>query len=127
MDSTLIHCAVMDRERTVTVVYNEDGFTHIKKFAATAVTNREYRCVPRGAHIVFFSDQDVSTLYVQYDVPETAAIKQQEFDTTTLPVRERDGKASLMSSKKIATIGAVKPKKWDDALTGPKGTYMNFG
>ena len=121
VDSTLIHCAVMDRERTVTVVYNEDGFTHIKKFAATAVTNREYRCVPRGAHIVFFSDQDV------YDVPETAAIKQQEFDTTTLPVRERDGKASLMSSKKIATIGAVKPKKWDDALTGPKGTYMNFG
>lgn len=127
VDSTLIHCAVLDRERTLTVVYQEDGFTQIKKLTTNAITNREYRCIPRGAHIIFFSDQDVPVLYVQYDVPEAATIKQQEFDTTSLPVRERDGKPSLMSSKKIAYIGATKPKKWNDALTGPRGTYMNFG
>ncbi|MEI6516508.1 MAG: DNA topoisomerase IV subunit A [bacterium] len=127
VDSTLIHSAILDRERVLTVAYNEDGFTQIRKFTSNAITNREYRCIPRGAQILFFSDQDVTTLYVQYEVPETATIKQQEFDTTTLPVRERDGKPSLMSSKKIAYIGAVKTKKWDDALTGPKGTYMNFG
>ncbi len=127
VDSTLIHTAILDRERVLTVAYNEDGFTQIRKFTSNAITNREYRCIPRGAQILFFSDQDVTTLYVQYEVPESATIKQQEFDTTTLPVRERDGKPSLMSSKKIAYIGAVKPKKWDDALTGPKGTYMNFG
>jgi len=127
VDGTLIHCAVLDRERVMTVVYTEDGFTRIRKMSANAITNREYRCIPKGAQIVFFSDQDPSILYVQYDVPETAAIKQQEFDTTALPVRERDGKSSLMSSKKIATISAAKPKKWDDALTGPKGVYMDFG
>jgi topoisomerase-4 subunit A len=126
VDDTLIHCSVLGRERVLTVVYNEDGFTHIRKLLPNAITNREYRCIPRGAQIVFFSDQDVTVLYVQYDVPEAATIKQQEFDTAALPVRERDGKASLMSSKKIAYIGAAKPKKWDDALTGPKGTYMNF-
>jgi topoisomerase-4 subunit A len=126
VDTTLIQAAVLDRERVMTVVYNEEGFTRIRKFTAAVVTNREYRCIPKGAHILFFSDKDVSTLYVQYDVPETAAIRQQEFDTTSLAVRDRDGKPSLMSSKKIAFIGAEKPKKWDDALTGPKGTYMDF-
>ncbi len=127
VDTGLIHSAILDRERILTVVYNEDGFTRIKRFASTLVTNREYRCIPRGAHILFFSDQEVPVLYVQYDVPETTAIRQQEFETASLPVAGRDGKAALMSSKKIATIGATKPKKWEDALTGPKGQYMSFG
>ena len=127
VDAGMIHCAILDRERILTVVYNEDGFTRIKRFAGSLVTNREYRCIPRGSHILFFTDQEVPTLYVQYDVPETVAIRQQEFDTTSLPIGGRDGKAALMSSKKIATIGAAKPKKWNDALTGPKGQYMNFG
>ena len=127
VDAGMIHCAILERDRILTVVYNEDGFTRIKRFASTLVTNREYRCIPRGAHIVFFTDQDAPALYVQYDVPETAAIRQQEFDTGTLPVGGRDGKAAMLSSKKIASIGAAKPKKWDDALTGPKGQYMSFG
>ena len=127
VDSTLIHCAILDRERVLTVVYNEEGFTRIRKLSANAITNREYRCIPKGARILFFSDQDPATLYVQYDVPETAAIRQQEFDTRALAVRERDSKPSLMSSKKIAFVGDVKPKKWNDTLTGPKGVYMDFG
>ncbi len=127
VDTGLIHSAILDRDRVLTVVYHEDGFTRIKKLASTLVTNREYRCIPRGAHIVFFTDQEVPTLYVQYDVPEATAIRQQEFDITTLPVVGREGAASMMSSKKIATLGATKPKKWDDALTGPKGRFMNFG
>ena len=127
VDTGLIHSAILDRERILTVVYNEDGFTRIKRLASTLVTNREYRCIPRGAHIVFFSDQPEPTLYVQYDVPETAAIRQQEFETASLPVGGRDGKAALMSSKKIASIHSAKPKKWDDSLTGPKGVYMSFG
>ena len=127
VDSTLIHCAILDRERVLTVVYNEEGFTRIRKLSANAITNREYRCIPKGARILFFSDQDPATLYVQYDVPETAAIRQQEFDTRSLAVRERDGKPSLMSSKKISYVGDTKPKKWNDTLTGPKGVYMDFG
>lgn len=127
VDTSLVHCSILDRERVLTVVYNEEGFTRIRKFSSQAVTNREYRCIPRGAQVVFFSDQEVAQLYVQYDVPETAAIRQQVFDTSALPVRERDGKPSLMSSKKMAVISATRPRKWDDALTGPPGAYMDFG
>jgi len=127
VDAGLIHSAILDRERILTVAYHEDGFTRIKRFASILVTNREYRCIPRGAHIVFFTDQADPTLYVQYDVPETASICQQEFETASLPVGGRDGKAAMLSSKKIRTIGSSKPKKWDDTLTGPKGVYMSFG
>jgi topoisomerase-4 subunit A len=127
VDTTLIHCAIVDRERVMTVVFTEDGFTRVKRFSGAAVTNREYRCIPRGAQILFFSDAEPAVLYVQYDVPATAAIKQQEFETRSLPARDRAGKSALMSSKRIATIGATKPAGWDDAVTGPKGAFMDFG
>jgi topoisomerase-4 subunit A len=126
VDVALLQCSIFDRETVMTVVYSEEGFTHIRKFTCGSVTNRDYRCVPAGAQLLLFSHKQPPLLYVRYEVAETAAIKQQEFDTTRLPVRERDGRSSLMSSKKIAFIGAAKPADWDDALTGPKGTYMDF-
>ena len=126
VDATLIYCAILDREKVMTVVYTEEGFTRIKKFTSGTVTNREYRCIPKGAELVLFSADQPPVLYVRYDVPESATIKQQEFETAKLPIRERDGKPSLMSSKKIVFIGTSKPKDWDDTLTGPKGTYMDF-
>jgi topoisomerase-4 subunit A len=122
----LLYCGLPDRERVLTVVFNEEGFTRIRKFTAGTVTNREYRCAPEGARVLFFSDAQPPVLYVRYDVPETAAIRQQEFDIGKLPIRDRDGKASMMSSKKIAYIGASKPADWNDALTGPRGTFMDF-
>ena len=127
VDATLVHAAVFDRDRVITVVYNEDGFTRIKKFPAAVVTNREYRCVPRGAQVLFFTDREVGTLYVRYEVPETVAIRQQEFDTTALTVRDRDGRGLMMTSKPVAYVGTEKPKGWDDAQTGPKGAFMDFG
>jgi len=125
VDGGLVYCGLPDRDRVLTVVFNEEGFTRIRKFTAGTVTHREYRCAPEGSEILFFSDTVPAVLYVRYDVPETAAIKQQEFDIAKIPVRDRDGKASMMSSKKIAFIGAAKPEDWDDALTGPKGTLMD--
>jgi hypothetical protein len=126
VDKTLVHCAILDREKILLVVYREGGFTFIRKFAGGAVTNREYRCAPEGADVLLFADELPATIYVRYDVPPTAAIKQQEFDTTRLPLRTRDGKASLMSSKRIAFVGAARPNDWDDTLTGPSGVYMDF-
>jgi len=127
VDTTLVHAAVLDRERVITVVYNEDGFTRIKKLPAAVVTNREYRCVPRGAQVLLFRDSEVGTLYVRYEVSGAAAIRQQEFDTTTLAVRDRDGRGLMMTTKPVAYIGTEKPKGWDDAQTGPRGVFMDFG
>ena len=127
VDTTLIHAAVMDREGVMAVVYNEGGLTYLKRFTGGVVTNREYRCAPVGAEVLFFSDQDPPVLYVQYEAPATAPIRQQEFDTAKLPVRERDGRAVLMSSRRIGYVGAVKPRGWNDAATGPRGTFLDFG
>ena len=126
VDGGLLYCGLLDRERVLTVVFREEGFARIRKFTAGTVTNREYRCAPEGSDILFFSDTVPETLYVRYDVAETATIRQQEFDILKVPVRDRDGKALVLSSKKIAYIGSAKPADWDDALTGPKGTFMDW-
>ena len=126
VDSSLVLGSVFSRDRVLTVVYREDGFTRIRKLPAHLIVNREYRGCPQGAEVLLFTEQDAPVLYVRYDVPETAAIKQQEFDTAPIPVRDREGKAALLSSKKIAYLGTVKPRDWDDALTGPRGVYLDF-
>lgn len=128
VDVSLIHASVLGKEqRVMTVVYTDEGLTYIRRFSGGLVTNREYRCAPVGGRVLLFSDGEAPVLYVQYEMSATARIRQQEFDTTRLPVRDRDGRATLMSSRPIAYVGAVKPPGWNDADTGPRGAYMDFG
>ena len=47
--------------------------------------------------------------------------------TDPLPVKDRESRGAMMTSKKTAYIGKAKPADWDDAQTGPRGTYMNVG
>jgi topoisomerase-4 subunit A len=128
VDAGLIHCAVLDRERVLTVVYGDSFFTYIKKFIpGGSVTNREYRCIPRGSEIRLLADDDPPLLYVRYAGSETQTIKQQEFPTEPLPVKDRESRGAMLTSKKTSYIGKTKPKDWDDTQTGPRGTYMNVG
>ena len=128
VDTSLLYCAVLERERVLTVVYGDSFFTYIKKFVpGGSVTNREYRCIPRGAEIRLLADDNPPLLYVRYAGAENQAIKQQEFPTDVLPVKDREFRGAMLTSKKTAYIGKTRPADWDDALTGPRGTYMNVG
>jgi hypothetical protein len=123
----LIYGAILDRERVITMVYECDLFTHIKKFAADGlITNREYRLAPKGAGIRFFADDNPSILYVRYTADARTRIRQQEFTVDRLPVRGRDASGMVMTSKRIEFIGAAKPADWDDTLTGPRGRLSHF-
>ena len=53
-------------------------------------------------------------------------IRQQEFAIDRLPVRDREAKGPVMTSKRIEFIGAAKPADWDDTLTGPRGRLSNI-
>ena len=53
------------------------------------------------------------------------SIRQQESDTRPLPVRERDSRGTVMTSKPIAFVGAAKPSGWDDTLNGPRGKFLS--
>jgi topoisomerase-4 subunit A len=127
VDTSVIYCSILDRERIMTVVYEWDLFTHIKKLAAGGlITNRDYRLAPKGAAIRFFADNDPLVLYVRYAADARSKIRQQEFALDRLPVRDRDAQGMVMTSKRIEFIGAAKPADWDDGLTGPRGRFSHL-
>ncbi len=127
VDTSLIYCAITDRERVLTVVFEWELFTRIKKFAAGAlVTNREYRIAPKGAHIRFLADDNPHVLYVRYAVDPRSRIRQQEFGVNRVPIRERDARGLVMTAKRIEFIGAAKTADWDDTLTGPPGRFSDL-
>jgi len=127
VDTSLIYAAILDREREMTMVYELDLFTHIKKFTAGGlVTNREYRLASKGTSIRFFADNSPAVLYVRYTADARSRIRQQEFSIDRLPVRDREAAGMVMTSKRIEFIGAQKPADWDDGLTGPKGRLSHI-
>jgi topoisomerase-4 subunit A len=126
VDSTVLHIAIADRDRIMTAVYQEEGFTRIKRFATGGtIQNRDYHFVPKGSEVRFLTDTPTPILYVRYTEGKHT-IKQQEFHTSEVPVRDREARGLTMTSKAIESLGMSKPSKWDDTLTGPKGTYMDL-
>jgi topoisomerase IV subunit A len=127
VDTSMIYCAVVDRERVVTIVFEWEFFTYIKKIAAGGlVTNREYRLAPKGAVVRFFADDSPTALYVRYVPDSRSKIRQQEFAVRRLPVRDREAKGFVMTSKRVEYVGAAKDAGWDDALTGPPGRFSDL-
>ncbi len=128
VDTSIIYCAILDRERVMTIVYEWDLFVHVKKFVLGGlVSNRESRLAPRGANLRFIADDKPPVLYVRYAADGRAKILQQEFRVERLPVRDRDAKGPVMTSKRIEYVGAAKPADWDDRLTGPPGRFSELG
>jgi topoisomerase-4 subunit A len=126
VDKTLIYCAILERERVLTVVYELDFFTHFKKFQVGGLnTNRESRIAPRGAHIRFFTDEDPAALYVRYAQDPRIKIRQQKFAVERQPLRSRDAKGSVLTANMIEYVGGEKADDWDDDLTGPPGKFID--
>ena len=126
VDSTLIHCDILDRGKVLAAVYELDFFTYYKKFAIGRLqTNRESRLAPRGAAIRFFSDENPSALYVRYAADARIKIRQQVFALERRPLGERDAKGVVLTANTIEYIGADKAPDWDDDLTGPPGKFLD--
>jgi len=128
VDTGLIHAAVADRDRTITIVYTEEMFTYAKRFTVGGtIMNKEYRCTPKGANVVMFADDKPAVIYVKYAASATQKIHQQEFDVDKLPLRDPKARGVTMTSKKVVAITGSKPADWDESLNGPKGMFMDFG
>jgi hypothetical protein len=126
VDTTLIYCAILDRERVLAIVYELDFFTYYKKFKVGGLTtNRESRIAPKGSNIRFFSVDDPSELYVRYAKDERIKIRQQKFSVEKQPLRGRDTKGLVLTANMIEYIAAEKAPDWDEALTGPPGKFLD--
>jgi topoisomerase-4 subunit A len=126
VDTTLIYCAILDRERVMTVVYELDFFTFYKKFTIGGlITNRESRLAPRGANVRFFADDNPPALYVRYAADPRIKIRQQRFAVEKRDKRDREAKGSVLTANTIEYVGSEKPADWDDSVTGPPGRFLD--
>jgi topoisomerase-4 subunit A len=126
VDTSLIYCAFLDRERVMTAVYELDFFIYYKKFKMGGlVTNRESRFAPRGAMLRFFTDEDLEALYVRYTADARIKIRQQKFAVERQQVRGRDAKGLVLTANQIEYIGSEKAPDWNDELTGPPGKFID--
>lgn len=126
VDTTLIYCAVVDRERVLTAVYEHDFFIYCKKFqVGRMATNREARFAPKGSTVRFFSVDNPAELHVRYVADERVKIRQQRFSLAKHPVRGRAAQGLVMTANAIEYIGPEKAPDWDDTLTGPPGKFLD--
>ena len=127
VDKNLVYAAIYDRDRVMTLVYEADGITHLKRFAfGGVIQNKDYFCVPEGetAKALFFSDAQPATLYVKYAPRKSQQIHQQEFEPKKVAVRTPKTRGIQMTTKVVAAIETQKPRNWDDKA-GPKGALVN--
>jgi hypothetical protein len=126
VDTTLIHCDILDREKVLTAVYELDFFTFYKKFTIGGlITNRETRFAPRGANVRFVADDDPPVLFVRYVADPRVKIRQQRFAVERRAVQTRDAKGSVLTANTIEYVGSEKAADWDDELTGPPGRFID--
>jgi topoisomerase-4 subunit A len=126
VDTTLIYCAILDRERVLTVVYELDFFAYYKKFMIGGlITNRESRLAPRGANIRFFADDNPPVLYVRYAADARIKIRQQRYAVERRLLSGRDAKGLVLTANMIEYVGSDKAVDWDDDLTGPPGKFID--
>ena len=125
VDTNLIYCAILDRDRVLTIVYELDFFTYFKKFTVGKLaTNRESRIAPRNSTIRFFSDCNPPRLYVRYRADERTKIRQQKFSLARQPVLARDAKGPVLTANAIEYVEEKKANDWNEKLNGPPGKFI---
>jgi len=127
VDKNLIYAAIYDRDRVMTLVYEADQITHMKRFAfGGVIQNKDYFCVPEGetGKALFFSDAQPSTLYVKYAPRKGQQIHQQEFDPKKVAIRTPKTRGIQITTKRVTAIDTQKPRNWDDKA-GPKGAFLD--
>ena len=122
----LVYCAVADRDRVITLVYECYGFTYVKRFTfGGAIMNKQYYCCGgKDTKVLLLEDSDPMTLYVRYKPAERQMISQQYFTLHDLAVTTAKAKGPVMTMKAIEKISTEKPRWWDDTVKSIKGIIL---
>lgn len=127
VDTSVIYCAVAERDREFVIVYTESPFIYAKKFTTGGmIMNKEYRCIPKESAIIMIADDVPETLYVKYTPAPDIKIRQQEFDLSKLPRRDPKSNGIMLTSKTIESVASKQPQDWNKELNGPRGTFINI-
>ncbi len=128
-DTTLVYAGKHERDRVMTLVYEHEGLSYLKRFAfGGAIQNKEYRCAPSESRILFFHDAECPLLFVKYKPAKHQRIHQQTFNPLEVGVKGVQARGNQMTAKRIDRIaaGPEKPRWWQDEPEGesPKGVLF---
>jgi topoisomerase-4 subunit A len=124
-DHNLVFAGRHSRDKTVTLVYTEDGITNVKRFTlAGAALGRAFQALRDGCKVRMVADGDASQVYVRYAPSDRLRIRQQVFSIEQAPVLTIRARGVQMTVKPVELVSAVKPADWDSLPTGPRGRLM---
>jgi topoisomerase-4 subunit A len=125
VDANLVYGAKIDRDRVMTIVYEEYGNVYMKKFRfGGTILNKEYRCAGKASRILLFADDCPDEIYVKYKPAKRQRIHQQLFHTADVAVKGVKARGSLMAPKQIDKISTRKPRWWKDGEKAPRGVLL---
>jgi len=125
VDKNLVYAAIYDRDRVMTLIYESDQITHMKRFIfGGVIQNKDYFCAPNPAKSLFFSADEPETLYVKYAPRKGQQIHQQEFAPKKVAIRTPKTRGNQMTTKRVTSIAPLKPRNWDNKA-GPKGALLD--
>lgn len=126
VDTNLVYCAKVDRDRVMTVVYGEYGNLYLKKFRfGGTILNKEYRCAGKASRILLFADDSPDEIFVKYKPAKRQRIHQQVFNTADLAVKGVKARGSLMAPKEVEKIATRKPRWWKEGDKAPRGILLD--
>ena len=126
VDKNLVHFAPADRDKVFTLAYRApDQITYLKRFSfGGTILNKEYSCTTPRSKVLLFLDRTPEEIYVRYEPAKGQRIHQQVFLPQELPVKGVKARGSMLSIKKVSTIGTRKPRNWDEAQKSPRGALF---
>ena len=126
VDTNLVYSAKIDRDRVMTIVYQEYGNVYLKKFNfGGTILNKEYRCAGKASRILLFADDSPDEIYVKYKPAKRQRIHQQLFHTADVVVKGVKARGSLMAPKEIDKISTRKPRWWKAGEKSPRGVLLD--
>lgn len=115
----LIYCAIPDREKVFTSVYQYKKGAYMKRFIfGGAILNKEYRCIPEKSKILFFEAGTPEKIYIKHKPAPYQRVDQRIADPSELSVKSAKARGNQVSIKEPASVRSKPPRNWDwDAST----------
>jgi topoisomerase-4 subunit A len=127
VDQDMLHCGIADRDKEFLMVYrDETGVSHLKRFTfGGTILNKQYSSVPRGGQMLFFSDSNSTTLYVNYRTLKGLPVQQRYFNLQRVKVQGVKTRGIHLTAKEVESFHSEKPDGWNDKRAR-RGAFLDL-
>ncbi len=111
----LVHCALPERDRVMTLAYTNRDATYLKRFTfGGTIMNKEYQCIPPKSRILFFEPDTPKELFIRYKPAAYQKINQQTCNPADVAVKGAKSRGNQISIKEVSSITSQPTRGWDE-------------